>query len=58
MYQTDIKGKILEVADADLQYMELVEKLQQGEMPQKMENYKLEIDGTLLYKNIIYVTNV
>jgi hypothetical protein len=38
--------------------MELVAKLQQGEMPQKVENYKLEIDGTLLYKNIIYVPNV
>jgi hypothetical protein len=38
--------------------MELVTKLQQGEMPQKVENYKLETDGTLLYKNIIYVPNV
>jgi hypothetical protein len=36
----------------------LVAKLQQGEMPQKVENYKLEIDRTLLYKNKIYVPNV
>jgi hypothetical protein len=36
----------------------LVAKLQQGEMPQKVENYKLEADGTLLYKNKIYVPNV
>ena len=37
--------------------MELVTKLQQGKMLQKVEDYKLEVDGTLLYKNIIYVPN-
>ena len=58
MYRTDIKGRILEATNADLQYMELVAKLQQGEMLQKVENYKLEIDGILMYKNIIYVPNV
>jgi hypothetical protein len=47
----------LEAANADLQYLDLVEKLQQGEMPQKVENYKLETDRTLLYKNKIYVPN-
>jgi hypothetical protein len=26
-------------------------------MPQKVENYKLETDGTLMYKNIIYIPN-
>ena len=41
-----------------MQYKDLVAKLQQGKMPQKVENYKLETDGTLLYKNIIYVPNV
>jgi hypothetical protein len=58
MYQTDIKGINLEATNADLQYMELVAKLQQGNMPQKVENYKLEIDGTLMYKNKIYIPNV
>jgi hypothetical protein len=38
--------------------MELEAKLQQGEMPLKVENYKLEADGLLIYKNIIYVPNV
>ena len=42
MYQTNIKGIILEAANVDLQYMELVTKLQQGKMPQKVESYKLE----------------
>jgi hypothetical protein len=58
MYQTDIKSIILEAANVDLQYKELVAKLQQGKMPQKMEIYKLEIDGILSYKNIIFVPNV
>jgi hypothetical protein len=57
MYQTDIKGRILEAANADLQYMELVTKLQQGKMLQKVEDYKLEVDGTLLYKNRVYLPN-
>jgi hypothetical protein len=38
--------------------MELAAKLQQGEMPQKVENYKLETDGILMYKNRVYVPNV
>jgi hypothetical protein len=58
MYRTNIKRKISEVANADLQYRDLVENPQQGEMPQKVEDYKLEVDGTLLYKNKIYVPNV
>jgi hypothetical protein len=58
MYQTDIKRKILEAASAYLQYRELVVKLQQDKTPQGVEDYKLEIDGILLYKNIVYVPNV
>jgi hypothetical protein len=58
MYQTDIKRKIMEAANADLQYRELVAKLQQGKMPQKVDNYNLGIDGILLHKNIIFVPNV
>jgi hypothetical protein len=58
MYQTYIKRNVLEAANADLQYRELLENLQQGELPQKVENYKLGTDGILLYKNRIYVCNV
>jgi hypothetical protein len=57
MYQIDIKGRISEDENVDLKYMEFVKKLQQGKMLQKVEYYKLEVDGTLLYKNIIYVPN-
>ena len=44
MYQTDLKGRISEVAKVDLQCMELVTKLQQGKMQQKVEDYELGID--------------
>jgi hypothetical protein len=57
MYQNDLKGRIFEVATVDLQYMELVTKLQQGKLQQKVEDYELENDETLLYMNIIYVPN-
>jgi hypothetical protein len=57
MYQTDLKGKISEATKVDLQYMELVTKLQQGKMQQKVEDYELGNDGILLYMNIIYVPN-
>jgi hypothetical protein len=58
MYQTDIKRKILEATNTYSQYRDLVAKIQQGKMPQKVEIYKLETDGILLYKNKIYVPNV
>jgi hypothetical protein len=58
MYQTDIKRKILEAANEDLQYRDLVSKIQQGKMPQKVDNYNLGIDGILLHTNIIFVPNV
>jgi hypothetical protein len=57
MYQTNLKGKISKATKADLQYKELVTKLQQGKMQQKVKDYELGIDEILLYKNIIYVPN-
>ena len=57
MYHIDIKRKFLEAANEDLQYRELVAKLQQGKMLQKVDNYKLGIDGILLRKNKIFVQN-
>ena len=49
MYQTDLKDIILEAAKSYLQYKELVTKLQQSKMQQKVEDYELGIDGILLY---------
>jgi Mg2+/Co2+ transporter CorB len=58
MYQTDVKRKILEAANTDLQYRELVAMLQQGKILRKMDIYKLGVDGILLHKNRIFVPNV
>jgi hypothetical protein len=35
MYRTDIKDRILKATNADLQYKDLVPKIQQSERPQK-----------------------
>jgi hypothetical protein len=58
MYQTDVKRKIMEFANADLQYRELVTMLQQGKIIWKVDEYKLGIDGILLHKNKIFVPKV
>jgi hypothetical protein len=58
MYQTDIKGRVLEATNTDLQYRKLVAKLQQGKTLQGVEDYKLGVDDILLYKNRVYVPNV
>jgi hypothetical protein len=57
MYQTEMKDRILEATNADLQYKSLVAKLQQRERPQTKESYTLGTDSLLLYKNRVYVPN-
>jgi hypothetical protein len=57
MYQSNLKGKILEAGKLDLQNKELVEKLQQGKLHQKIEECKLDNDEILKYKGKIYVPN-
>jgi hypothetical protein len=57
MCQSDLKDKFVEAAKTDLQYIELVTKLQQGKMQQKVEDYELGIDEILLYRNRVYVPN-
>jgi hypothetical protein len=58
MYRTEIKDRILEAANDDLQYGGLVEKLKKRERPQTRESYTLGTNGLLLYKNRLYVPNV
>jgi hypothetical protein len=58
MYQTEMRDRILEAANVDLQYKNLVAKLQQCERPQTKEIYTLGTDDLLLYKNRVYVPNV
>jgi hypothetical protein len=50
MYQSYLKDRILEAAKLDLQYKELVAKLQQDNLQQKIEEYKLENDEILIYR--------
>jgi hypothetical protein len=57
MYQSDLKPRILEATKSDLQYKKLVEKLKQGNLQQKIEEYNLDNDEILMYKGIIYVPN-
>jgi hypothetical protein len=57
MYRTELKDQILEAASADLQYRNLVAKLQQQESPQTEKGYALGTDDLLLYKNRVYVPN-
>jgi hypothetical protein len=57
MYQSDLKDQIIEVVKSDLQHKELVTKLQQGILQQKIEEYKLVNDEILMYRGIIYVPN-
>jgi hypothetical protein len=58
MYRAEIKDRILEATNDDLQYRSLVAKLQQRERPQTKESYTLGTDGLLLYKKRVYVPNV
>jgi hypothetical protein len=57
MYQSDLKPKILEAGKSYLQYKELEEKLQQGNLKQKIEEYKLDNDEIFMYRGRIYVPN-
>jgi hypothetical protein len=57
MYQSYLKDRILEAAKSYLQYMEIITKLQQGILQQKIEDYKLENDEIIMYRGIIYVPN-
>jgi hypothetical protein len=58
MYQTDVKSKILEATNADMQYRELVAMLQQGKILWKVDDYKLGVDGILLCKKKKFVPKI
>jgi hypothetical protein len=57
IYQSDLTDIIIEAAKSDLQYKELVAKLQQGILQQKIEEYKLDNDEIIMYRGRIYVPN-
>jgi hypothetical protein len=57
MYQSYLKDIIIEATKSNLQYRELVEKLQQGNLQQKIDEYKIDTDKILMYRGRIYVPN-
>jgi hypothetical protein len=57
MYQSDLKDGITEAAKLDFHYKELVTKLQQGNLQQKIEDYNLDNDEIPRYRGRIYVPN-
>jgi hypothetical protein len=57
LYQSNLKYKILEARKSDLHSMDLVENSHQGVLQQKNEDYKMENDEIIMYRNIIYVPN-
>jgi hypothetical protein len=57
MYQSYLKDIIIEATKSDLKYKELVEKLQGGNLQQKIEEYKLDNDENLICRGKIYVPN-
>jgi hypothetical protein len=57
MYQSYLKPRIIEASKLYLHYKELVEKLQQGNLQQKIEEYKIDNDEILMFRGRIYVPN-
>jgi hypothetical protein len=55
MYQTYLRDIIIEAAKSDQRYEELREKLQQGILQQKLEEYELKEDGILMFRRRVYV---
>ena len=56
--QLDLRQQIVNYAAEDELYVQVKDKLQQQSLHQRYEGYKLEEDGILTYKNIIYITHV
>jgi hypothetical protein len=57
MYKTDMKDKIIAAANSDQQYVNIKEKIQQGNFQQKVIFYELKEDGIFVYKGKVYVLN-
>ena len=58
IFQSDLKQQIVNHVAGDELYERVKDKLQQQSLEQRYEGYKLEEDGILTYKKIIYIENV
>ena len=58
VYQPELRQQIVNHVAEDELYMKVKDKLQHQSLENKYEEYKLEEDGLLPYKNRIYIPNV
>ena len=58
IFQSYLRQQIVNHTAEDELYVWVKDKLQQKILEKKYEGYKLEEDGLLTYKNIIYIPNV
>ena len=58
IFQLDLRQQIVNHTAEDEMYLRIKDKLQQQILEKKYEGYKLEEDGIISYKNIIYIPNV
>ena len=56
--QPNLRQQIINHIAEDEVYMQIKDKLQQQNLERKYEEYKLEEDELLTYKNIIYILNL
>jgi hypothetical protein len=57
MCNSDLNDKILEIPKLDQHYVQTTEKLQQGNLQQKIKYFELREDGILMYRGGVYVPN-
>jgi len=57
MCRNDLRDQIIEETNLNQQYSKAKETLQQENLQQKFDFYKLKEDGALMYKDKVYVPN-
>ena len=58
IFQLDLRQQIVNHTTEDKMYVQIKDNLQHQILEKRYEGYKLEEDGILTYKNIIYIPNV
>ena len=58
IFQSDLRQLIVNHTAEDELYEQDKDKLQQQNLEKRYEGYKLEEDGLLTYKNVIYIPHV
>ena len=58
IFQSYLRQQIVNHAAEDEVYVQVKDKLQQKNLENRYEGYKLEEDGLLIYKNKIYIPSL